>query len=263
MSAKTLAAAAVAVAVHAALLLGGGRMLARPAEYGVEVGVGGVEVELVAAPAGTPGPLQPEAPAAAASEPLEPSEPPQPMEEPKAAVEDPPAEDSVADEPAADEVEPDVTAPASSEAPAPEPPAAPSSISPESVSAADPSPSVPSGNGSDVSGDGSSPVPGRDATTLRASGGATAAGTAAYLRNPAPRYPVEARMNGQQGVVLLRVRVSPEGRPLAVDLARGCGYPLLDRSALQAVRRWRFLPAHVGGLPVESEVEIPIRFVLD
>ncbi|MCS6849596.1 MAG: energy transducer TonB [Gemmataceae bacterium] len=82
--------------------------------------------------------------------------------------------------------------------------------------------------------------------------------------NPAPEYPREALEAGQEGVVRLRVRVGVDGRPVAVSVDRSSGYPLLDRSALTTVQRlWRFVPARSGGVPVEKEVIVPVRFRIE
>lgn len=84
-----------------------------------------------------------------------------------------------------------------------------------------------------------------------------------YLHNPKPIYPAIARRLGEEGAVLLRVQVSPEGTPLAVELRKSSGYPRLDDAALEAVRRWRFVPARQGGEAVESRVAVPIVFKLE
>jgi len=80
--------------------------------------------------------------------------------------------------------------------------------------------------------------------------------------NPAPRYPEFARRNGWQGIVLIRVTVTPNGRPKAVSVFRGSGYAVLDQAALESVRRWLFYPRMSGGLAVESTIEVPVTFSL-
>lgn len=84
-----------------------------------------------------------------------------------------------------------------------------------------------------------------------------------YLQNPKPDYPRISRRLAEEGTVLLRVRVSVEGAPLAVELRKSSGYARLDDSALDAVRRWRFLPARRGSDAVESWVAVPIAFKLE
>ena len=83
---------------------------------------------------------------------------------------------------------------------------------------------------------------------------------ARYLSNPRPEYPAEARLQHEQGVVLVNVEVGADGRPGEVTLAGSSGFPMLDNAALSAVRRWVFEPARAGGLAVPSRVEVPVRF---
>jgi len=87
--------------------------------------------------------------------------------------------------------------------------------------------------------------------------------SAAYLRNPAPRYPLAARRAGEQGTVTLRVLVTREGLPARVDLETSSGSTHLDNAALETVKTWRFTPARQGAEPVESWVLVPIVFRLE
>ena len=84
-----------------------------------------------------------------------------------------------------------------------------------------------------------------------------------YRNNPLPEYPFIARQKHWQGVVWLLVDVSAEGLVEDVDVERSCGYRALDRSARKTVQRWEFTPAMRAGLPVESQVRIPVRFSLE
>lgn len=83
-----------------------------------------------------------------------------------------------------------------------------------------------------------------------------------YLQNPAPRYPPLARRMGQQGKVVLRVLVNPGGGPAQIELRTSSGSEALDEAALDAVRRWRFVPAKRGDQPVAAWVLVPITFTL-
>jgi protein TonB len=87
--------------------------------------------------------------------------------------------------------------------------------------------------------------------------------SAAYLRNPAPRYPVTARRAGEQGTVTLRVLVQRDGQPARVDLEKSSGSAHLDAAALEAVKVWRFVPARQGTDAIESWVLVPIVFRLE
>jgi protein TonB len=86
---------------------------------------------------------------------------------------------------------------------------------------------------------------------------------AAYLRNDAPAYPTASRRLGEQGRVLMRVLVSVDGAPDKVEMRESSGHPRLDSAALEAVRRWKFVPARQAGHPVAAWVLVPIAFVLD
>lgn len=86
---------------------------------------------------------------------------------------------------------------------------------------------------------------------------------AAYLNNPQPAYPALSRRMGEQGKVLLRVLVSPDGHPRRVEIAEGSRHPRLDDAALRAVQQWRFIPARLGNEPVEASVLVPLVFRLE
>lgn len=86
---------------------------------------------------------------------------------------------------------------------------------------------------------------------------------AAYLNNPRPAYPPLSRRLGEEGKVLLRVRVSREGQPAAVDLEKSSNFERLDEAARQVVARWRFVPAKRGDEAIEATVIVPIVFRLE
>lgn len=83
-----------------------------------------------------------------------------------------------------------------------------------------------------------------------------------YLSNPKPVYPVASRRLGEEGKVFLRVKVSPGGTALAVEVKQSCGFSRLDAAAKSAVERWRFVPARRGAEAIESWVTVPIVFSL-
>lgn len=83
-----------------------------------------------------------------------------------------------------------------------------------------------------------------------------------YLDNPKPPYPPLARRMGEQGRVVLRVRVTPDGAAGEVLLHASSGSPRLDESALATVRRWKFVPARRGVEAVAAWVHVPIVFTL-
>lgn len=86
---------------------------------------------------------------------------------------------------------------------------------------------------------------------------------AAHLRNSAPAYPQASRRRGEEGLVILRVRVGINGRASEIQVAESSGHPRLDRAAEDAVARWRFEPARDGDQPVDSWVRVPVAFRLE
>ncbi len=80
--------------------------------------------------------------------------------------------------------------------------------------------------------------------------------------NPIPSYPEVARRRGQVGTVVLAVEIDSNGVPTRVEVKRSSGFRLLDLSATKTVIKWRFSPAKLGGRPVTSTLELPIRFQL-
>ena len=84
-----------------------------------------------------------------------------------------------------------------------------------------------------------------------------------YLDNPPPAYPILSRRVGQQGKVLLRVFVNAGGTADKVEIRSSSGFDRLDEAALDAVRRWRFVPARQGDKPIAAWVLVPITFTLE
>jgi len=81
---------------------------------------------------------------------------------------------------------------------------------------------------------------------------------------PIPPYPVAAVRDGVTGMVLLRISVDAQGRPVAGSIEKSSGSRLLDQSALKFVlARWHFNPALQNGVPVNATALVPISFSLD
>jgi len=86
---------------------------------------------------------------------------------------------------------------------------------------------------------------------------------AAYLNNPAPAYPMLARRMGEQGKVLLKVLVSEDGKAATVQVDRSSGHSKLDEAAVEAVKKWSFVPAKRSNKPMSAYVLVPISFSLN
>jgi protein TonB len=81
-------------------------------------------------------------------------------------------------------------------------------------------------------------------------------------RNAPPDYPADARRRGEEGVVRLALRIAVDGTVTSAEVASSSGVPALDRSALDAARRWRFRPATRAGMPVAATLSTAVHFRL-
>ena len=86
---------------------------------------------------------------------------------------------------------------------------------------------------------------------------------AAYLNNPKPPYPALAYKMRVQGKVILLVEVLPSGQAGGVSIEVSSGNELLDKSALETVKKWQFSPARKDGVIVAQVVKVPISFNLN
>ena len=77
-----------------------------------------------------------------------------------------------------------------------------------------------------------------------------------------PDYPKGARQRGEQGEVILEIRVNAAGIVDHVDIVSSCGFPELDDAAVRAARTARFTPAKSGGSPVASTARLKLDFKL-
>lgn len=83
------------------------------------------------------------------------------------------------------------------------------------------------------------------------------------ISKPAPNYPTDALRKNETGEVVVRIEVGADGEPTEVTLVSRSGSRSLDRAALQAAKRWRFLPAQQNGQAVPGAVEVPMAFSLE
>ncbi len=80
---------------------------------------------------------------------------------------------------------------------------------------------------------------------------------------PDPVYPPELLAQGITGLVKLRVRVGADGRVKSASVYSTSNYAAFDRAALDVITKWQFQPARRAGLPIEMEIAVPIRFVIE
>ena len=75
-----------------------------------------------------------------------------------------------------------------------------------------------------------------------------------------PVYPALARDAHVEGTVILEAVLDRAGHVSRLHVIRSV--PLLDRAALDAVRRWQYTPSTLHGAPVEVLMTITVTFSL-
>ncbi|WP_083795404.1 energy transducer TonB [Thermosinus carboxydivorans] len=85
------------------------------------------------------------------------------------------------------------------------------------------------------------------------------------LRKTEPVYPEQARRQGWEGTVRVKIEITAEGRASNVWVVSSSGYEILDNAAVQAVRQWRFVPAkdESSGSPVSCITSLSVAFRLN
>jgi len=75
---------------------------------------------------------------------------------------------------------------------------------------------------------------------------------------PKPRYPIIAVKRRWQGQVVIAMQVLADGTPAKVSVKKGSGFPVLDKTAVKQLSRWRLAPS---SSPLET-IYIPVIFKL-
>jgi len=78
---------------------------------------------------------------------------------------------------------------------------------------------------------------------------------------PSPIYPKRALRLNREGVVIIEALVSKDGVVTKIDIIQSSGFAILDKSASNAVMKWRFDQAALAGS--EVLVRIPVEFIIN
>jgi len=76
-----------------------------------------------------------------------------------------------------------------------------------------------------------------------------------------PAYPREIRDAGMEGIVVIEATIRDDG--VIGDARVISGPPGLGEAALDAVRRWRYVPYLLNGQPIETTTTITVNFALE
>ncbi|PYT09492.1 MAG: hypothetical protein DMF49_01990 [Acidobacteria bacterium] len=75
-----------------------------------------------------------------------------------------------------------------------------------------------------------------------------------------PEYPEMARKARVEGKVIIEAVIDTDGNVVDVKVLRSI--PLLDKAAIEAVKRWKYRPAMQHGRPVKVYFTVVVEFNL-
>ena len=85
-----------------------------------------------------------------------------------------------------------------------------------------------------------------------------------FAARPSPvKYPKIAKRRGIEGQVMIEVWIDENGKQVRQSLVKSSGTQVLDKAALDAIKRWQFSSHTVDGQAIAHRVQIPVRFKLD
>jgi len=84
-----------------------------------------------------------------------------------------------------------------------------------------------------------------------------------YQAKSPPVYPAMSKRMGEQGRVVVRVLISVDGVPQQAEVHQSSGFGRLDRSAVEAAMRSRYVPLKRGEIPEATWVLAPMEFKLE
>jgi TonB family protein len=84
---------------------------------------------------------------------------------------------------------------------------------------------------------------------------------AQIVHQVSPVYPPLARAGRIQGVVVIDAVITESGSLKEITVRSG--HPMLVSAAMECVRQWKYQPAILNGVPVESPVHIQVHFRLE
>lgn len=80
------------------------------------------------------------------------------------------------------------------------------------------------------------------------------------IKDSKPVYPDIAKQARVQGIVILEAIIDPQGNVTNVRVLRSI--PLLDQSAIDAVKQWKYEPTLLNGVPVPIVMTVTVNFQL-
>jgi periplasmic protein TonB len=82
------------------------------------------------------------------------------------------------------------------------------------------------------------------------------------VRQVAPEYPEQLKDQHVMGIVVVKCTIDAQGNVTDPEIEKSSNEGF-DQSALTAIKKWKFKPAHKDGSPVALKVSIPIKFIAE
>ena len=76
-------------------------------------------------------------------------------------------------------------------------------------------------------------------------------------KTPPPDVP--SNLKGETGMVAVVVIIDDKGSVVDVSVSKSSN-PDFEKPSIEAIKKWKFKPAEVGGQAVKAKVTIPVRF---
>lgn len=83
------------------------------------------------------------------------------------------------------------------------------------------------------------------------------------LSTVSPKYPRLAKRRGIEGVAMYEILLDANGKQVKQTLIDSSGTKMLDKAALDAIKKWEFSPHIMNGQAIAHRVHIPVRFTLN
>jgi TonB family protein len=84
-----------------------------------------------------------------------------------------------------------------------------------------------------------------------------------FVHQPKPGYPLQARQQGWEGTVTLRLELLARGTVGEVQVVKSSGHALLDTTAQEVAKTWTHVPTIQNGTAATRWVDINLTFTLD
>ena len=75
-------------------------------------------------------------------------------------------------------------------------------------------------------------------------------------------WPLDSKRLGEEGLVMVSLRVSATGCAVAAAIAGSSGSAMLDETVMQFYETIDFTPAEIDGKAAEATVLLPVKFKL-